>query len=650
MAPDLRVKQEAGKALVPFLSKDRHNLFERGRGDPRHIVLRLEATAAGCQWLIDRWADLRAWLDQGVNWRTNELIAALQLRGLRPLRKDAIEWQGVVEPILPTGNPAAIAEARRRLLLQFDHGLPDDPAGQRAALLRLVDEETERLEQRQAGHRRREAADRAELADRLAVDTSPEGELMRRYQLDNDRKLDRAISGLVKLQRAGVGATGDPAPAGRCEPEPGPAGAVGPERGPADGPEGEADAEVPAGRVLSEHRAAGPGLLPVLTEHPTTPRSGTPRTTFEPEPEPTETVEPESGPEGEADAEVRRKAGGDRVEVDDLAAGGLASSFGPDLSSTPEPEVFTPAAAVAAGEPTWAGIAGPARPAGEPESHPVPQDELSPAVVRGGGAEGSSPDEPGPPGHGDEAPRNEPHPASDGDPIAPNELSCPLGAPDLMKMDGCMDSPVGAQFSEELSPSVGGDPIASDEPAGSRRIADSSVPALICALVILLAAGLSAALAGPLAGPGGRPDSPRDGRSGPAAADVDCDRPGPSASSDPGPRPELIGRSLHVPPIGPVIRPSGPALRPPDKAPGAAISAARCGVPAGGQETGVEGPTQLGVVRARARARGANAGTWLHTNQSDRVQNAPAASMLMARGSEPSSAERLAGRGRLPPG
>ncbi len=134
MAPDLRVKQEAGKALVPFLSKDRHNLFERGRGDPRHIVLRLEATAAGCQWLIDRWANLRAWLDQGVDWRTNELIAALQLRGQRPLRKDAIEWQGVVEPILPTGNPAAIAEARRRMLLQFDHGLPDDPAGQRAAL------------------------------------------------------------------------------------------------------------------------------------------------------------------------------------------------------------------------------------------------------------------------------------------------------------------------------------------------------------------------------------------------------------------------------------------------------------------------------------------------------------------------------------
>ena len=112
LAPDLRAKQEAGKALFPFLTKDRHDPFGRGRGEPRHIVLRLEASAAGCRWLIDRWAKLRAWLDQGADWRTNELIAALQLRGQRPLGKDAIEWQDLVEPILPTGNPEAIAEAR----------------------------------------------------------------------------------------------------------------------------------------------------------------------------------------------------------------------------------------------------------------------------------------------------------------------------------------------------------------------------------------------------------------------------------------------------------------------------------------------------------------------------------------------------------
>src|SRR5262249_29587092 len=37
-APGLRAKQEAGKALFPFLSQDRHDSFKRGRGEPRHVV------------------------------------------------------------------------------------------------------------------------------------------------------------------------------------------------------------------------------------------------------------------------------------------------------------------------------------------------------------------------------------------------------------------------------------------------------------------------------------------------------------------------------------------------------------------------------------------------------------------------------------
>src|SRR6185312_13818445 len=49
-AYDLRSKQEAGKALFPFLSPDRHDPFARGRGEPRHIVLRMESTADGCRW------------------------------------------------------------------------------------------------------------------------------------------------------------------------------------------------------------------------------------------------------------------------------------------------------------------------------------------------------------------------------------------------------------------------------------------------------------------------------------------------------------------------------------------------------------------------------------------------------------------------
>jgi hypothetical protein len=37
-------------------------------------------------------------------------------------------------------------------------------------------------------HRRREATERSELADRLALDTTPEGERLRRHANDSDRK------------------------------------------------------------------------------------------------------------------------------------------------------------------------------------------------------------------------------------------------------------------------------------------------------------------------------------------------------------------------------------------------------------------------------------------------------------------------------
>ena len=149
----LRAGRTPPPALFPFLSEDRQDPFRRGRGDPRHIVLRLEATADGCRWLLDQWARLGRRLERGRDWRTNELIVALHLRGQRPLGADLLEWGGLLESTPADGEPEVIAQARRALLLQLDEGVPGDPAGQRAALRRLVREEAERLQRRKAGSR-----------------------------------------------------------------------------------------------------------------------------------------------------------------------------------------------------------------------------------------------------------------------------------------------------------------------------------------------------------------------------------------------------------------------------------------------------------------------------------------------------------------
>src|SRR2546421_192930 len=45
--------------------------------DPARLILRLEATAAGCQWLLDRWAELRDRLEQGQTWQSPDKLKAV---------------------------------------------------------------------------------------------------------------------------------------------------------------------------------------------------------------------------------------------------------------------------------------------------------------------------------------------------------------------------------------------------------------------------------------------------------------------------------------------------------------------------------------------------------------------------------------------
>jgi hypothetical protein len=252
LADSVKAKWEAAEDLLAFLPVDRHTPFRAGRGDPLVILLRIHATADGCGWLLDRWDRLRRGLEQDGGWDIDEMIEAAQLRGQRPLFRETAEWECLLQPRKVEGNPALLEEGRRQLRNQLTGGRAADPAGLAAALLRLVEEEVARLEELKAAHEGREAADRAELADRLAVDATPEGERVRRYQLDCDRKLHRAIQGLLKLRRGeGIGAGDDLAPDGipatptreevTYEPESEGEGTVAVRSGPVDGPESQAD-------------------------------------------------------------------------------------------------------------------------------------------------------------------------------------------------------------------------------------------------------------------------------------------------------------------------------------------------------------------------------------------------------------------------
>jgi hypothetical protein len=198
LASRVREKQDAAKSLLPFLDGDRQLAFRTGDGEPMHVVVRLEASTDGCRWLLGRWAELRAPLERDQDWGLDELVRAIQLLGQRPMDLDAFDWGNLLDRT-GVGDRAGLC---RTLLRQLDDGAPEDGAGRRAALLRVVERATARLEGRAAAQAQREAADLEELADRLAFDTTSSGERMRRYHLDCDRTVHRAINSLLKLRRA----------------------------------------------------------------------------------------------------------------------------------------------------------------------------------------------------------------------------------------------------------------------------------------------------------------------------------------------------------------------------------------------------------------------------------------------------------------
>jgi hypothetical protein len=206
-----------------------------GLDHPRLLVGRLEATAEGCTWLIERWAELGAVLERGTAWDEEQLVRAVRLTGRCPLdlagkgwdrhrsRRDV--WGGAAdEPGGAAERPESMRDVvlalerrearktalraadRRALGRQLVAELPADEAGERAALLGLVERTLGRLTGLAAAHRARCEAEAAERAASLSFEAGPEVERLWRYQFGCQRSLRRTLDTLLKLRREGRGA------------------------------------------------------------------------------------------------------------------------------------------------------------------------------------------------------------------------------------------------------------------------------------------------------------------------------------------------------------------------------------------------------------------------------------------------------------
>ena len=97
VASTVKTKQNAAADLLAFLPADRRAPFQAGRGEPMVVLHRIQATADGCQWLLERWDRLRGSLEQNGSWDIEEMIAAAQLRGQRPLFMETADWECLLQ-------------------------------------------------------------------------------------------------------------------------------------------------------------------------------------------------------------------------------------------------------------------------------------------------------------------------------------------------------------------------------------------------------------------------------------------------------------------------------------------------------------------------------------------------------------------------
>jgi hypothetical protein len=193
--------------------------------DPARLLNRLESTAMGCAWLLDRWGELRDLLDAGLKWQSPDRLTAIRLLGKQPMdpaRDPQVRrlymacWAMEPEVKHPFADvyTELHADEKARLIERLEGRLawqeaPKSPEAGRTELVALVAEQVNHLEELLARHLDRDAA---AGVDRLEFDDSHAGELIRRYQMACNRTLVRVLQTYFKVRNEVERASEDPPP------------------------------------------------------------------------------------------------------------------------------------------------------------------------------------------------------------------------------------------------------------------------------------------------------------------------------------------------------------------------------------------------------------------------------------------------------
>ena len=217
-------------AMYALRPEDRCVFEKTGSGlavDPDHpatLVRKLEASGAGCRWLLEQWVALRERLDAGLSWQAQDRFRASRLLGrfvcdMVDSRRQA-EMYLACFAINPVGYNAwvdLLAEMTkpqwRRYLSRIrsrwnDLITADQTERAREILVRLTDENIQRLNAKIEGFDAKIQEHAERTVNLLGFDHSEAGEAMRRHQLKWRAEFRHAVDYIRKVRRGGARVVG----------------------------------------------------------------------------------------------------------------------------------------------------------------------------------------------------------------------------------------------------------------------------------------------------------------------------------------------------------------------------------------------------------------------------------------------------------
>ena len=184
--------------------------------DPQALVWKLESTKAGCHFMLDRFHELRSFLEQPKGfWRGSDRLKCIRLLGRNPVQagdeRRIAEIFAASHALRPIGgafddlltdmgfqaHEKFVNEIKARWTDLVGAGKPDTA---RQILIDLVDQNIERIEALLEEHDQNPEDKNRRSMDRLGVDKSRDGEFFLRNEQRFSNAVNRGLHALQKYQ------------------------------------------------------------------------------------------------------------------------------------------------------------------------------------------------------------------------------------------------------------------------------------------------------------------------------------------------------------------------------------------------------------------------------------------------------------------